>query len=116
MSECHTVMNLAHSVTINAKSKGKVSIIIPVKSSIRSVDLHNTLCVENLRTNLMSVSKITDSGSQVLFKKDKALVKDKHGNVRMMANWNGNLYYVRENRESIRFAGPTNKNSNKIDL
>ena len=61
------------------------------------MSLKNTLYVPNLRTALMSVSRITDKGFNVLFQKHEAVVTDKTGNVKILADRIGDLYFVREN-------------------
>lgn len=54
------------------------------------------------RTNLMSVSKITDSDRWVLFKRNKALVMDKEGNVKIIADRKEDLYFIRKPEEHER--------------
>jgi len=45
----------------------------------KNIKLKNTLHVPNLRTNLISVSKITDNNYNVIFRKEQATVIDRNG-------------------------------------
>lgn len=58
--------------------------------------LSNSLYVPDLRTNLVSVSKITNNNLEVVFKKDSALVYDVEGNIKLVADHVSDHYYVRE--------------------
>jgi len=55
------------------------------------------LHVPDLRTNLRSVSKITDNGYDVIFKKENATVIDRNGDVKLIAKRRGELCYVYQN-------------------
>lgn len=55
--------------------------------------------------NLVSVSKITNRNHEVIFIKDKAIVQDSYGEVKMIANRVGDLYYIREVEEIINTVG-----------
>lgn len=59
-------------------------------SIIKTVHLEDSLLVPNLRTNLISVSKITDREHEVIFRKN-----DSYGLTRMVADRIGSLYYMR---------------------
>ncbi|CAK9833162.1 Retrovirus-related Pol polyprotein from transposon TNT 1-94 [Anthophora retusa] len=53
----------------------------------------------DLRSNLMSVSKIIDKGNLVIFDENVAVVKDKQSKeVKLIADRIGNLYYLRKTR------------------
>lgn len=57
--------------------------------------LSDALHVPDLRTNLLSVAKITDKGFTVIFKKERAEVIDGEENVMLVANRIDDLYYIR---------------------
>lgn len=46
--------------------------------------------------NLLSVSKITDHDYEVIFSKNQGIVRDRDGNVKLVANKTNNLYVVEE--------------------
>ena len=56
--------------------------------------MHNTLCVPDLRSNLMSVSKITEKGYKVTFTRNIAKITDSKGEVSAIADRIDNLYYL----------------------
>ena len=96
--ECASdTLNLASNATAKIKAKGTVKITVEGK---KVISLENTLHVPELRTPLLSVSKITDKGSDVIFTSTNATVKDKEGNIKFTADRIGDLYYVRDNVET----------------
>ena len=60
--------------------------------------------VSHLRTNLLSVSKITDRGVKVIFREKDAIVLYQSRDVLLRADRVGNLYYVRKSRNTERNA------------
>jgi len=91
---------MANNSSIVVEARGTAEIHNEVQGKITKVSLSDALYVPDLHTNLISVSKITDKGFKVLFKKDKAEVLDKNGNIRMTANRMKNLYYVDDSNKS----------------
>lgn len=67
----------------------------------RLVEFRDTLFVPDLRTNLISVTKITDRDFEVTFHKEGAVVTDRDGRVRLEAIHRGNLYYVRRDEAKL---------------
>jgi len=65
-------------------------------NAIRSVRLTNALHVPDLRSNLISVAKITDAGNYVIFTKRNAKIKDGDGKTILIADRMGDLYCLRE--------------------
>lgn len=63
-------LNLASSESTSIEGIGSVKMEV---SDDFSVNLQKTLFVPDLKSNLLSVAKITDNGFNVLFKKDKAV-------------------------------------------
>lgn len=57
------------------------------------------LHVPDLRTNLMSVAKITDKGYEVIFKKNAACILDESRQIITTADRKGDLYFIRESSE-----------------
>ncbi|GBP52245.1 hypothetical protein EVAR_83106_1 [Eumeta japonica] len=54
---------------------------------------------EDLRSNLVSVAKITNKDCEVLFRKDSAMIMDSTGNIKFVAERRGDLYYLQEGNE-----------------
>jgi hypothetical protein len=52
--------------------------------------------VPDLRSNLLSVGKITDKGSTVIFENNKVYILDKDGKEIMIGQKINHLYYVRD--------------------
>ena len=63
------------------------------------VSLNKALHVSDLRTKLMSVSKITDGGFSVTFTKENTKVLDAGGNIKIIADKIGDLYFAGETRQ-----------------
>lgn len=62
----------------------------------RLVEFRNTLYVPDLRSNLISVAKIADQGHSILFRKDDTVIANSNGEIKMIADRRGDLYYIRE--------------------
>lgn len=93
-------LNLANDMTTEIVAKGTVNFKSEVFGETKNIFLNDALHVPDLRTNLLSVGKITDRGNEVLFKKDIALIIGKDGNVKLTANRVGELYYVPEQEDN----------------
>lgn len=89
-------LNLANDTSTDVTAKGIVSITTGKPKEMTNVTLNNTLHVPDLRTNLLSVAKITDNNLQVLFKKDCALIMGTNKEIEIKANRVGDLYFVDE--------------------
>lgn len=74
-------LNLASNVTTEIKARGIVIINTRVREKDRRVNIHDTLHVPDLRTNLLSVAKIMNKGFKVTFDKNSTVVIDKLNNV-----------------------------------
>ena len=92
-------VRLANDATAKVTAKGDVRIIASNGKHDRQITLCNALCVPDLRTNLMSVAKIVDKGYEVLFTKRRAYVNDASGDLRLIADREGDLFCLREGRE-----------------
>ena len=95
-------VSLANHSNTNIVAKGTAGVIADVYGENKNLALNNTLLVPDLRSNLVSVSKITDHRFKVIFSKENAKVIDDRGNVKMVADRIGDLYYICENIESAR--------------
>lgn len=62
-------LNLANNSSTMITGKGTEHLEAEVEGNSKRVNLENTLHVPNLRTNLLSVSKITNRGFKVIFSK-----------------------------------------------
>lgn len=90
-------LNLANKGSTNVKGKGTVTLQINTDKEKRNIKLENTLYMPDLRSNLMSVSKIVDKGNIVIFDKDVATVRDKETKeTKLIADRIENLYYLRK--------------------
>ncbi|GLV49856.1 hypothetical protein CBL_20985, partial [Carabus blaptoides fortunei] len=87
-------LNLANSGSTQIEGVGEINLAIQHGKTVRSAKLSKVLHVPDLRTNLMSVSKITDNGYEVTFKKNSAFVKNANGDVTLIADRIKNLYFI----------------------
>lgn len=78
------------------KAVGTISITADVDEDKKNVNLSDVFYVPDVHENLMSVAKITHKNLEVIFKKDRAVVVDHSGNVKLRANRIDNLYYLSE--------------------
>lgn len=92
----HGVLNLANNSTSETLGKGTVKFKTSVNGDLKCISLENTSHASDLRTNLMSVSKITDQGFSVLFDNKCAKILNSKGEMQLYAGRMGNLYYVKE--------------------
>jgi len=60
------------------------------------IRLENALYVPDLRTNLLSVSKIVDKDHTVIFKKYTAIIKDPHDRISFIPDRKGDLFLLHE--------------------
>lgn len=103
-------LNLANSDRTKISGTGKVRISIDTGSEERQVDVEKVFYVSDLRTNLLSVAKMTDRGFEVRFRKQDAIVIDNNDKIHMRADRVGNLYHVRMSHNSVNNVAVT-KNS-----
>jgi len=97
-------VNLANDESTDIVAEGTARFEANVFDSIKSVSLNNTLHVPDLRSNLLSVGKITERGFMVIFEKNGASLLDRHGNVKLVADKVDGLYFIRESEETARVA------------
>lgn len=87
-------IRLVDATTTEVRAKSTVEVNIQCGKDNKRINLENALHVPEFRTNLMSVVRIVDKNHEVIFKKNHAIVRDLQGNVKMLAERQGNLFYV----------------------
>ncbi|XP_049316543.1 uncharacterized protein LOC125779311 [Bactrocera dorsalis] len=93
-------LNLAsQQACADVRGEGVVNLSVTGADGQRVVELQNTLLVPELRTNLVSVAKITNKGHKVTFTKDGAFVFNASDEITLIADGMGDLYYVRQSSE-----------------
>ena len=95
----HGTLNLATKASAEIKARGTISFTGDVNGVTKQVSVKDTLHVPDLRTNLLSVGKITDRGYKVIFDKLTAKIVDKRNNKTVLiADRKNELYYIRESK------------------
>lgn len=89
-------LHLADENSTNVEGKGRVRVKVVDENNEKFVNFDNALLVPNLRTNLVSVARIVDKDCEVVFNKHVATVRDIDGNVKLVANRVGNLYFIKQ--------------------
>lgn len=87
-------LNLANNESTRITGMGRVNLLVDNGNEEREIDIEKVFYVSDLRTNLLSVSRMTDHELEVRFRKEDAIVINKNNKVVMRANRIGNLYYV----------------------
>ena len=91
-------LNLADNSSTSVKGKGDIR-IVKSRNASDIVTLKDALLVPDIHTNLISIAKIVDKNHEVLFTKDRAVVKDKNGDTKLTATRIGDLFYLRGKSE-----------------
>ena len=91
-------LRMANESSTEIIARGSVHIRVNSGQKEKSVELVDALFVPDLRTNLMSVGKITDKGHRVIFEKECASIVDKNGDVLLVADRIDGLYYIQAKR------------------
>lgn len=86
----------SETASTSIQGKGSVSIVAKVEGCQRKVNIRDVLCVPQLRTNLLSIGRITDQGYLVIFDEEKAEIVDKNCETIVTADRRDGLYYLRE--------------------
>uniref|UniRef100_A0A5S6QJ23 Integrase catalytic domain-containing protein n=1 Tax=Trichuris muris TaxID=70415 RepID=A0A5S6QJ23_TRIMR len=100
-------LNLADKSSTSVRAVGRVKIQVNDGQNSRDLNLEKTLLVPSLRTNLISVSKATDSGHTVVFTRRNAYILDEKGETVVTADRRDGLYYIRQTFEEARAIAPT---------
>jgi len=80
--------------TFNVIGKRKAKIQMTIDGIKRNITFKNVLYTPNLRSNLISMSKLAEKGIKVEFNEHKAQVKTKNGTIIMTAKQHSHLYAV----------------------
>lgn len=91
----HRSVNLASHASTRIEGEGTVKLIASGGANNTTVSLE-ALNVPDLRTNLISVSKIVSKGYQVIFDRNSASIVDNEGKVKLTAERRNGLYYINE--------------------
>jgi len=94
----HGKFNMANSESTDIRGRGSAFLATDVNGCEKVVTFHDTLYVPDLRTNLISVAKITEKGYRVIFDKKKAKVVDNSGKAVLVAERVNGLYYMKDKR------------------
>lgn len=105
---------LASDAQTEIVAKGTARVITTDGKVNRSVKLNDTLLVKELRTNLLSVARITDHENTVSFHKTGATIFGKNGEIKLLAQRIGNLYYVCDSKEQANAVTSDNSASLKL--
>lgn len=96
-SEVARPLNLANNQTTIISGVGKTRLNVDNNGGEnRAVNLDTVYYVPDLRSNLFSVSKITDKGYEVCLNRDEAVVMNKKSQIVLRAERKGNLYFVKD--------------------
>jgi len=93
-------LNLATNASAVVKASGNVGITTSLNDQTKQVEFSEVLYVPDLRTNLISVARITEKGNKVIFGRNEAVIIGRNGEMKLKARRVGNLYYVQEKKET----------------
>ncbi|XP_044019208.1 protein ABHD18 isoform X2 [Aphidius gifuensis] len=103
-------LSLANNDSTQISGVGEIKININDGNKQKTVKFDRVLYVNDLRTNLLSVLKMTDKNYKILFEKEKATISDINDNVLITAKRIGNLYYIQESQNAANLAEFNSKN------
>lgn len=109
-------LHLANNASTDIKARGNVHIQVSLGQKTKRVELTNALHVPDLRTNLMSVDKITDKGYRVIFEKDSADVVNEYGETILTADRVDELYHIKAERTNALIASSDTKKQESSNL
>lgn len=109
-------VSLANSASTDITAKGEISFAAEVNGRSKRVNVRDAFFVPELRTNLLSVSKIVDKGYTVTFDRNSGKVIDKEGNIALIADRIKDLYYLREAKSECNSAIERNEAYNSFEL
>lgn len=93
-------VRLAVDATTEIIGKGTVLLTVSDECNSKNIKLNDTLCVPDLKTNLLSISKTTANGYYVNFKNSHAMILNQKGEVVVKAERKGDLYFINDFTES----------------
>lgn len=83
---------VANKETVPVICSGDIEITTKVRNKEHKVNVNNVLCIHNLTTNLLSVSKIINSGNRVIFKENVCYIYNKQNECIGEANLTNGVY------------------------
>ncbi|CAK9830520.1 Retrovirus-related Pol polyprotein from transposon TNT 1-94 [Anthophora retusa] len=99
---------------VKSTGTGEIKLNAKINRHVKnSVKLKDTMCVPELRNNLLSVACVTNNGYNVTFEKNRAVITRKDGSVALTATKRNNLYLVDEMEESTMLANGVSNNLSK---
>ncbi|KMQ84418.1 retrovirus-related pol polyprotein from transposon tnt 1-94 [Lasius niger] len=110
----YKTLNLANSESTNITGAGNVRMTVSNGKKETNVNFEKVYYVSDLRTNLLSVSKITDRGYKVNFCEKDAIVTGKNGEIIFRADRIGDLYYVRKGRNPVNEVNSITRKENNV--
>ena len=84
---------------LTATMGGNIKLKLEVNGEIKTCTLRDALYVPELSYNLLSVSKATDSGKQVIFEGNKCEIKNRREEILLQGSKHRGLYYVNTAKE-----------------
>lgn len=100
---------------VESHGTGDVKMKVTLKDSkVNDIKLKETILVPRFKNNLLSVSRMTDNGYTVTFKKNCAFVNRHDGSTALVAKRQGQLYVVDEAEQSQVLATSDVKNDNLL--
>ncbi|KRY16471.1 Retrovirus-related Pol polyprotein from transposon TNT 1-94 [Trichinella patagoniensis] len=94
MKNMKRTLSLANNKSTEIMGTGTANLEILGSDGMTNVKLDNTLYVPDLRSNLLSVAKITEEGFQVIFQENSAIITNQNLGTVMVAHKEDGLYYV----------------------
>lgn len=95
-AETETVLTIANDDKIKLSETGKVKLVSGGKK--KRVTLNKVLYAPKFASNLLSLVKIVDTKSTILFTQRKAIIRDPNGKKRLIVPRVGNLFVVDQQR------------------
>lgn len=114
LSRIDRTLNLANKESSKITGIGNVKLTVAEREDERLLNLENVLHVPDLRTNLLSVAKITDKNHEVLFTKTEAVIMTKDKQPLVTAYRQGDLYFLREGTDDAKIAQSKNSPYNEL--
>jgi len=109
-------VNLADKkTTVPVRGRGHARVLANVEGRTKQFRVENVLRVPELRTNLLSVGKITDRGYRVTFDNVKAIVTNKENQTILAAYRKDGLHYLRETTNDPSFEANFARNIKSVD-
>lgn len=113
IEEIKKTLCLANGQTSEISGVGDVKLNVIDNKHENKFKVKNVMYVKDLRTNLMSISKLADKGYEICFKKSEALIIE-NNKIICRANRIGNLYFLKNSTDVANVA--EDKEMNNLDM